>query len=365
MTFGNWYSLCSYWMLLLTPRSSLALSSSYSWIGGSRGSYYLSAFSALRHNHSPKTTTTTRLWNSGGGVVTANNNNSEKTRYTIDDDVCAPTEEKVLKKIVVNHCQHLDQYLQHRPIASHTRVAFDAMMQEMPALSTNTNIILDSGCGTGRSTRHLGTLYPDHFIIGVDRSLARLNRHGIHNHNRQSSSSSSEEEDTSDEEQYERPFQVLSDNIILVRAELTDFWRCCLDSELHISKHYILYPNPYPRKRRIKQRFYGHPSFPLILKLGGDIALRSNWEGYLKEFSSSVQHADAFYTNTTSESSFTNDPLVTPTTVDDNWARPYRESALLGPKERMDKTIAWTNFEKKYDTVGENTYELLLHRTKE
>mmetsp|Transcript_15692 Transcript_15692/g.18104 ORF Transcript_15692/g.18104 Transcript_15692/m.18104 type:complete len:103 (-) Transcript_15692:284-592(-) len=35
---------------------------------------------------------------------------------------------------------------------------------------------VDSGCGTGRSTRLLATWYPDFVMIGVDRSLARLTR---------------------------------------------------------------------------------------------------------------------------------------------------------------------------------------------
>jgi hypothetical protein len=33
---------------------------------------------------------------------------------------------------------------------------------------------------------------------------------------------------------------------------------------------------------------------------------------------------------------------------------------MKGPIERIDKSVAWTNFEKKYDDIGELTYELLL-----
>ena len=37
------------------------------------------------------------------------------------------------------------------------------------------------------------------------------------------------------------------------------------------------------------------------------------------------------------------------------------EDAQKGPQERVDKSIAFTtNFEKKYDDVGEKTYELVL-----
>lgn len=44
----------------------------------------------------------------------------------------------------------------------------------------------------------------------------------------------------------------------------------------------------------------------------------------------------------------------------ENFARPYLEDAQKGPQERVDKSIAFTNFEKKYDDVGEKTYELVL-----
>ena len=41
-----------------------------------------------------------------------------------------------------------------------------------------TDIILSpvmySGCGTARSSLLLGSMYPNHLVIGIDRSLARL-----------------------------------------------------------------------------------------------------------------------------------------------------------------------------------------------
>jgi hypothetical protein len=43
-----------------------------------------------------------------------------------------------------------------------------------------------------------------------------------------------------------------------------------------------------------------------------------------------------------------------------NLALPYVQSARKGPHERLDRRIAWTNFEAKYDDVGERTYELML-----
>jgi hypothetical protein len=46
----------------------------------------------------------------------------------------------------------------------------------------------------------------------------------------------------------------------------------------------------------------------------------------------------------------------------ENHAQSYLKDATNGPVERTDKSIAFTNFEKKFDDVGEKTYELQLRR---
>lgn len=256
------------------------------------------------------------------------------TQYTINDETCAPIDEAELRKLVKKHCICLDSYLAKKPIAAHTRNAFDQVNQ---LVDPKKKIILDSGCGTARSTLLLGEKYPDHTVIGIDRSFVRLNKNQMKGESRLVECASNEES--------QRPFQAVSDNVLLVRAELTDFWRCCLLEGWNVSHHYILYPNPYPKKARLKSRFYGHPSFPLILKLGGDITIRSNWEGYLKEFAKSVEYANEYYE-------------MHPEVI--NPASKYMDAAMKGPIERIDKSVAWTNFEKKYDDIGELTFELLL-----
>lgn len=258
------------------------------------------------------------------------------TQYTINDEVCPPIDERELRNLVQRHCSYLDDFLSKKPIASHTRNAFD---QLKPLVDTSKKIILDSGCGTARSTVLLGEKYPDHIVIGIDRSFVRLNR------NQLKSDTYDITLDRTSTEDSQRPFQAVSANVLLVRAELIDFWRCCLSEKWEISKHFIFYPNPYPKKARVKSRFYGHPAFPLILMLGGDITLRSNWKGYLKEFSNSVEYAHEYYM-------LQSDRL--------NPAGKYLDDARKGPIERLDKTFAWTNFEKKYDVIGELTYELIL-----
>lgn len=277
---------------------------------------------------------------------------SMTTQYTINDEVCPPMDPAELKKIVKKHCVSMERFLENKPIARHTQAAFD---QIFPFVDSNKKVILDSGCGTARSTILLGEMFPDHTVIGIDRSFVRLSRNALSNKGIQDDEDN--DDDNNDDQQSLsmenapseeslRPFQAVSSNTLLVRAELTDFWRCCLKSGWDITHHFIYYPNPYPKKNRVKKRFYAHPSFPLILQIGGEISLRSNWEGYLKEFAQSVEYAHDVY-----DQNFMKD-----------FAVPYLEDAMNGPLERTDKSIAFTNFEKKYDDVGEKTFELKLRR---
>jgi tRNA (guanine-N7-)-methyltransferase len=163
----------------------------------------------------------------------------------------------------------------------------------------------------------LGRLHPDHTIIGVDRSLARLSKNGVY---RQQSSEKGE-----------------GGNVFLVRAELADFWRLWLETPLgSLEKHFLLYPNPYPKKRRFQTRWYAHPAFPLIRRLGGaEIVVRSNWKAYLKDFSTAMAIGEELEGN----------PPI------------YRSS---GPVVLDPKQDAWTAFEQKYFDVGETAYELML-----
>ncbi|MFP4263935.1 MAG: SAM-dependent methyltransferase, partial [Halomonas sp.] len=56
-------------------------------------------------------------------------------------------------------------------------------------------------------------------------------------------------------------------------------------------RHYLLYPNPYPKAAHLKLRWHGHPVLPFILALGGRLELRSNWRLYLEEFALGVAQA--------------------------------------------------------------------------
>jgi len=292
---------------------------------------------------------------------------TEKTRYTIE---CPPTEEKMLRKIVTKHVSTNEKYLSCRPLATHTVAAFEEAQVFVNKIylenGEKADIIIDSGCGTGRSTLLLGQRFPNCIVLGIDRSLSRLERNFVF----REQLDADEVVDGDDDLELKNGGCVTHEapalrNVLLIRAELTDFWRCCLNAGWNIRRHYLLYPNPYPKVSRLKSRWYAHPSFPTILKLGGDIIIRSNWKGYLDEFQSSVKFCDDYLSQTRSlDVGGESDSAVDISKQNENYAEKYVsiDYSRNGPQELEyhDLIIPMTNFEKKYYLCGETTYELEL-----
>jgi len=152
-----------------------------------------------------------------------------------------------------------------KPIAEHTQAAFDQVNEKVQAFAGP--IILDSCCGVGESTANLAKRHPDALVIGIDKSSHRLDKHDI-------------EYKQTDAGQY-----------ILVQADLNDFWRLAVAANWQPSHHYLLYPNPWPKAKHLQRRWHGAAIFPYIVKLGGRLELRSNWDIYVKEFARSLELA--------------------------------------------------------------------------
>ncbi|TGV21507.1 SAM-dependent methyltransferase [Pseudoalteromonas sp. MEBiC 03607] len=152
-----------------------------------------------------------------------------------------------------------------KPIAQHTQAAFDEVNAKVQAF--NGPIILDSCCGVGESTANLAKRHPDALVIGIDKSSHRLEKHEI-------------EYKQTDAGQY-----------ILVQADLNDFWRLAVAANWKPTHHYLLYPNPWPKAKHLQRRWHGAAIFPFIIKLGGRLELRSNWDIYVKEFARSLELA--------------------------------------------------------------------------
>ena len=89
-----------------------------------------------------------------------------------------------------------------------------------------------------------------------------------------------------------------------------------------LDQHYLLYPNPWPKKKHLQRRWHGHPVFPTLIKLGGKLELRTNWKTYVDEFSKAVE-------------------IVT---------------GNLNPVEEFIPTERLTPFEEKYQVSGQGLY---------
>jgi tRNA (guanine-N7-)-methyltransferase len=151
-----------------------------------------------------------------------------------------------------------------KPYADYNRAAFVASLERRERTAQNAPLILDSCCGVGESSIALARAFPEHYVIGVDQSESRLMRG--------------------------KPGGVdLPPNLDLVRADLVDYWRLLLDAGIRLDRHYLLYPNPWPKIGHLARRWHGHPVFPALLELGGVLECRSNWPIYIDEFSFAVR----------------------------------------------------------------------------
>jgi len=200
----------------------------------------------------------------------------------------------------------LEKYKNHpylKPVARHTLDAFKKVEQIIA--KENKPIILDSGCGVGESTLYFAQKYKHHIVLGIDKSLYRLNKNKHYN-------------------------KFVTENYYLLRADLFDFWRLAAREKWDIDLHFILYPNPWPLKKDLKKRYHAHPVFHELVRLGKRIELRSNWSLYLQEFSHAYQYI----------------------------------SGKSSTVESFTPEIAITPFERKYMNSGQTLYRLIIEKEK-
>jgi len=140
-----------------------------------------------------------------------------------------------------------------KPVAAHNGPALEALAARRAA--DPRPLVLDSFCGTGASTRTLAARHPECLVVGIDKSAARLAKHGE-----------------------------ADDDYLLLRADCEAVWQVLVREGARLAAHYLLYPNPWPKAAQLQRRVHGHPAFPLLPALGGSLELRSNWRIYVEEF---------------------------------------------------------------------------------
>lgn len=105
------------------------------------------------------------------------------------------------------------------------------------------------------STALLAAQNPAAVVIGIDKSQNRLAKH-----------------------------QMMKGRYMLARTDCEPLWQLLVNAGICLHEHYLLYPNPWPKPAQLQRRVHGHPAFPLLKTLGGNIELRSNWQIYAQEF---------------------------------------------------------------------------------
>ena len=144
-----------------------------------------------------------------------------------------------------------------KPFALHTLNSFDIFLKKIE--SEKRRFILDSGCGTGDSSLYLSSIFKEELVVAIDKSAERI---------RKARGNS---------------------NILYLQADCIDFWRLLLKNSFFPDKHYLFFPNPWPKKKHLGRRWYGHPVFSTLMQISGHLHCRSNWPLYIEEFKEAIR----------------------------------------------------------------------------
>lgn len=133
--------------------------------------------------------------------------------------------------------------------------------------AASNQVILDSGCGTGESSHRLAQDFSEYNVIGIDKSIDRLQRG--------------------------HAFGDLPANLLFVQCDCVHLWRLMSDANWNVARHYLFYPNPWPKPGHVQRRWHGHPIFPMMIALGGELTMRTNWKVYAQEFAHALEISGA------------------------------------------------------------------------
>ena len=162
-----------------------------------------------------------------------------------------------LLEVLERHQNHPDR----TPIADFSQAIWS---QAHEFLRSRPNFVLDFGCGTGHSTGNLARKYPECAVLGVDRSIARLDK---------------------------KPESTMPANALCLRMDQYDLLRLLAAEHLQAQISYLLYPNPSPKAEHLKRRWHAHPIFPTLLAQSKALQLRTNWSVYAREFTAALKHS--------------------------------------------------------------------------
>jgi tRNA (guanine-N7-)-methyltransferase len=173
-----------------------------------------------------------------------------------------------MDQLTVKNIKNLRKFMEHHPDGGVTPESFYHAQDfvnnfyKSSQSGCEKTIILDSGCGKGMSTVKLAKLHPQFPVIGIDRSRVRLKRNKcfkpLDNGFFPPEEDVDDDDDTEDEEIEEPESSDIPSNALLLHGELSAFWKyVCIHSDWIVHKHFLLYPNPLPKKNLVKNRFTG------------------------------------------------------------------------------------------------------------
>ncbi|WP_293745618.1 SAM-dependent methyltransferase [uncultured Paraglaciecola sp.] len=165
-----------------------------------------------------------------------------------------------LHKVVTRQLASVSQ----KPLSEHTEQAYQEAINWLG--DWKGELILDSCCGVGESTVNIAQAHPNARVIGIDKSALRTDKH----------------------QAYASTLQ----NYLVLRADLNDFLRLLVLNKRKLTKHYLLYPNPYPKSAHLQRRWYATSALKDMVNLGGILEVRSNWQLYIQEFSAALAIAN-------------------------------------------------------------------------
>lgn len=164
-------------------------------------------------------------------------------------------------EIALLHCNEWDAYLSNTVVAKHTSIAFAEALEFVDNFYAGKykekRVILDSGCGVGLSTLQLAAQNPDTPVIGIDRSFVRLTKE-IKPHLLREAQLSDFVEAVNKVSDKDNNNDGQPTNYLFLRAELADFWMLVArNTDWIVDRHYLLYPNPYPKAKHLRRRWHG------------------------------------------------------------------------------------------------------------
>lgn len=149
---------------------------------------------------------------------------------------------------------------------------------------------LDLGCGQGLFAFERARIFKNRQIIAIEKTRSRFS--------------------TFNQllKKYEKP-----KNLWPIHTNAV-WWLCHHAKENSFERIFLLYPNPYPKKRQANLRWINRPFMPYLLdllKLGGRLEMRTNKRVYYTEFKEKIQ----LFKNISLKKDFTLKPAATPKTA--------------------------------------------------